>query len=240
MKLVNLIPLKEIDFRNQDAFDSYNQQHKLRPDTKVTIAGKTTTAGQAAQKSEPVKGSSVFGNTPKKDDEILVIYKNKARINKTKSFTDAKAAQKFSDANSGTLAQMKNGKLVAYPKTSVFTKDELPNTNRDTVINDPTLSKSAGGAKDKSITDIKADKQVDVSMVSKSILPNLRIADASGYPDKDAAELKQKLDKGDNGVYTRTSPHGGNIVFKDGTRFQVFRPHDAKKTKSTTIYASKR
>jgi hypothetical protein len=157
MKLVNLIPLKEIDFRNQDAFDSYNQQHKLRPDTKVTIAGKPTTAGKAAQSSQPVKGTSVFG-----------------------------------------------------------------------------------GAKEKSITDIKADKQVDVSMVSNSILPNLRLADGSGYPDKDAAELKQRLDKGDNGVYTRTSPHGGNIVFKDGIRFQVYRPHDAQKTKSTTIYASKR
>jgi hypothetical protein len=66
MKLVNLIPLKEIDFRNQDAFDSYHKQHKLRPDTKVTIAGKTTTAGKAAQSSEPVKGTSVFGNTSSK------------------------------------------------------------------------------------------------------------------------------------------------------------------------------
>jgi hypothetical protein len=61
MKLVNLIPLKEIDFRNQDQFDDYAKQHSLRPDTKVTIAGKVTTAGQAAKKSEPTKGSSVFG-----------------------------------------------------------------------------------------------------------------------------------------------------------------------------------
>ena len=61
MKLINLIPLKEIDFRNQDQFDDYAKQHSLRPDTKVTIAGKVTTAGKAAQKSEPTKGSSVFG-----------------------------------------------------------------------------------------------------------------------------------------------------------------------------------
>jgi hypothetical protein len=57
MKLVNLIPLKEIDFRNQDQFDDYQKQHSLRPDTKVTIAGKPTTAGQAAQKT----GTSIFG-----------------------------------------------------------------------------------------------------------------------------------------------------------------------------------
>lgn len=76
MKLVNLVPLKEIDFRNQDQFDDYVKNHELRPDTKVTIAGKTTTAGQAAKNSEPTKGTSVFGkdsggdvfgNTPKSD-----------------------------------------------------------------------------------------------------------------------------------------------------------------------------
>ena len=61
MKLINLIPLKEIDFKNQDQFDDYQKQHKLRPATKVTIAGKVTTAGQAAKDSEPTKGSSVFG-----------------------------------------------------------------------------------------------------------------------------------------------------------------------------------
>lgn len=153
MKLVNLLPLKEIDFRNQNAFDAYNKQHKLRPDTKVTIAGKATTAGQAAK----VKGTSVF----------------------------------------------------------------------------------SGGA-DKSITKTKSDKQMDVSAVSKSILQGLEVKDRHGFVDKEAEELANRLSKGDSGVYTRTSPHGGNIVFKDGTRFQVFRPHDAAKTKSTTIYASKR
>ena len=84
MKLLNLIPLKEIDFRNQDAFDDYNSQHQLRPDTKVTIAGKKTTAGQAAQSSNKVKGASVFGNNggasvfDKKDpsEEVLNAIKN--------------------------------------------------------------------------------------------------------------------------------------------------------------------
>ena len=152
MRLINLIPLKEIDFPSQGAFDTYSKQHKLRPDTKVKIAGKTTTAGQASK----VKGTSVFGAT-----------------------------------------------------------------------------------KDKSITDIKVDKQVDVSMVSKSILPNLKLADGLGTPQKDAVALKKRLDNGDNGVYTRTSPHGGNIVFKDGTKFEVFRPYDAHKTKSTQIFVYK-
>ena len=62
MRLINLIPLQEIDFASQKGFDAYNKQHKLRPDTKVKIAGKTTTAGQASK----VKGTSVFGGGDKK------------------------------------------------------------------------------------------------------------------------------------------------------------------------------
>ena len=53
MRLINLIPLQEIDFASQKGFDAYSKQHKLRPDTKVKIAGKTTTAGQASK----VKGT---------------------------------------------------------------------------------------------------------------------------------------------------------------------------------------
>jgi len=61
MKLVNLIPLKELDFRNQDAFDAYSKKHKMRLDTKVKIAGKVTTAGQASKNSKSVSGVSIFG-----------------------------------------------------------------------------------------------------------------------------------------------------------------------------------
>ena len=55
IKLKDLI--KEIEFSTQKAFDTYSKAHKLRPDTKVKVAGKNTTAGAASQ----VKGTSVFG-----------------------------------------------------------------------------------------------------------------------------------------------------------------------------------
>ena len=61
MKLVDLMPLHEIDFPSQAAFDRYNKQHKLRPDTKVVVAGRVTTAGRASK----VGGTSVFGNDDK-------------------------------------------------------------------------------------------------------------------------------------------------------------------------------
>ena len=61
MRLINLIPLHEIDFPSQAAFDTYSKNHKLRPDTKVVVAGRVTTAGRASK----VGGTSVFGNDDK-------------------------------------------------------------------------------------------------------------------------------------------------------------------------------
>ncbi len=67
MKLVDLMPLQEIDFPNQRAFDQYNKVHKLRPDTKVTVAGRVTTAGRASLDSKNVKGTSIFSNDAEKN-----------------------------------------------------------------------------------------------------------------------------------------------------------------------------
>jgi hypothetical protein len=65
MKLTSL--LNELDFRTQAAFDKYNSTHKLRDSTKVTIAGKTTTAGQAEKKTKKKKPNSMFGTDYKKE-----------------------------------------------------------------------------------------------------------------------------------------------------------------------------
>lgn len=355
MKLVNLIPLKEIDFKNQDQFDAYIKQHELRPSTKVTIAGKVTTAGQAAKNSEPTKGSSVFGKdsggsvfgktggasakNSNDDIESLTSYKDFDTFFKANSDKLNKNDLAYIEDEIGALKYLesdyKKGKAdrqeveVAYvelqdlikkslskdaPKADVKSivkglmknadkefagtyklKDIVDDIEVDTSDNDgkelqaridkgedgvyvqtdetegtvvfndgsqykfhhvedgpipvtkvgstklsSMIPKSASGAKNKSITDTKVDTQVDVSTVSKSLIPNIRLGDGSGRPDKDAIELTKRLVSKDSGVYTRTSPHGGNIVFKDGTRFEVFRPHDAAKTGSETIYASKK
>ena len=104
MKLVNLIPLKEIDFRNQDQFDDYVKNHELRPDTKVTIAGKVTTAGQAAKNSEPVKGTSVFGKD--KGGSVFGGDKSKAKQitnDDIEGLTSYKDFDKFFKANKNKL-----------------------------------------------------------------------------------------------------------------------------------------
>ena len=53
--------IKEMDFKNQKAFDAYNKKHKMRKSTKVNIGGKETTAGDAeggGAKGAPKPGSS--------------------------------------------------------------------------------------------------------------------------------------------------------------------------------------
>lgn len=65
---IKLTPLlNELDFRSQAAFDKYNSTHKVRNSTKVTIAGKTTTAGEAEKKTKKKKPNSMFGADYKKD-----------------------------------------------------------------------------------------------------------------------------------------------------------------------------
>lgn len=58
--------LQELEFGTQQAFDDYKKNHDMRPDTKVKVAGKQTTAGEASKKSAPTaKGTSVFGGDKK-------------------------------------------------------------------------------------------------------------------------------------------------------------------------------
>ena len=118
---------KLVHFKTKDSY-----QAALKAGTHEDPKAQKGGASKGATKPNDMFGGDYSkdrgGEAPKANDEILVIYKNKARINKTKSFTDAKAAEKFADANSGTLAKMVNGKLVAYPKTTVLGKGEEPNT----------------------------------------------------------------------------------------------------------------
>jgi len=113
MRLINLIPLQEIDFPNQRAFDQYNKVHKLRPDTKVVVAGRVTTAGRAAQNSPtPAKGTSVFGGDKKPDASL----NGTSALNKPKSKDYTTAVQNHLNVVSGGngYAQKDEGGAIAY------------------------------------------------------------------------------------------------------------------------------
>jgi hypothetical protein len=61
--------LSELEFSHQASFDAYKKTHKMRPDTKVKIAGKDTTAGEASKKPGILQklGAKLFG---KKEEPI--------------------------------------------------------------------------------------------------------------------------------------------------------------------------
>jgi hypothetical protein len=56
--------LSELEFTNQASFDAYSKNHKVKPDTKVKIAGKETTAGDASKKPGMLQklGAKLFGS----------------------------------------------------------------------------------------------------------------------------------------------------------------------------------
>ena len=100
MKLGNLIPLEEINFRNQKQFDDYAKKHTLRSTTKVTIAGKDTTAGQATK--NPPSAIAKTGSPSQSSS------KGSTKSKKFDADTDTKAFAKvlpkgFSETGGGTL-----------------------------------------------------------------------------------------------------------------------------------------
>jgi len=87
---------KEIDFKSDDAFKKYNSKHKMRATTKVNIAGKDTTAGEAGGKEKkatstpktqaPIKFGDSVGKTSSGKD-IKVSKNNKQFAEDTKDYT---------------------------------------------------------------------------------------------------------------------------------------------------------
>jgi hypothetical protein len=85
--------LQELEFTHQASFDAYTKNHKMRPDTKVTIGGKETTAGDASKKPGMLQklGAKLFG----KGEEPVAMPKldPKNPINKVMVWDDKRGSQ---------------------------------------------------------------------------------------------------------------------------------------------------
>ena len=144
IRLINLLKEESFTAINKDSgkttvFKSKsNRDAAIKAGTHDKKDGKDSKGGDVSDNPKADKPNMFSKDTgydagdkskeePTKDDEILVIYKNKRGINKTKSFTDKKSAQKFADANDGELGKIVNGRLKSFPKTSVISKGEEPN-----------------------------------------------------------------------------------------------------------------
>ena len=64
-----MMKLNEIDFRTHGAYKRYKAKHKMRPTTKVTIGGKTTTAGEADKVVK--KADAIKRGAPETDPKAL-------------------------------------------------------------------------------------------------------------------------------------------------------------------------
>ncbi len=94
-KLIN-----EIDFATQQAFDNYSKNHKMRPTTQVTVAGKKMTAAQAQAKGTPSKADD------KVADKVSTAFTPKVT---QKDVTTAKEFFEDTPAGQDFARQFKNG-----------------------------------------------------------------------------------------------------------------------------------
>lgn len=92
--------LSELEFTNQASFDAYSKNHKVKPDTKVKIGGKETTAGDASKKPGMLQklGAKLFG---KKEEVPVPKIDPKHPLNK-KGIYDPKRG---SDVSIGKILQ---------------------------------------------------------------------------------------------------------------------------------------
>jgi len=84
--------LQELEFTHQASFDAYKKNHKLKPDTKVTIAGKETTVADASKKPGFLQklGAKLFG---KKEEPVQMPKLDpKNPINKLKIWNDKRGS----------------------------------------------------------------------------------------------------------------------------------------------------
>lgn len=140
MRLVNLMPLNEIDFPNQRAFDDYNKIHKLRPDTKVTVAGRVTTAGRAAQNSKPVKGTSIFSKDAEKNAQSALANDKESSFKV--SYLDDKGERQIAntfksqeDAEDYAKYFSSSSKVKVEPSVDNNASSEEPFEGGDNVLN---------------------------------------------------------------------------------------------------------
>ena len=93
IKLTEL--LKEaLNFATKNAFDAYSKAHKLRPTTKVTVAGNPTTAGKLDIKPASKTGLPSFGDLNKREKQ--------GNLNKKLKLGTASFSDKL-DAHTGGL-----------------------------------------------------------------------------------------------------------------------------------------
>ena len=120
-----MLKLNEIDFKTHGAYKRYKTKHKMRPTTKVTIGGKTTTAGEADK--VVAKADAIKRGAPDTDDKALDQLAKVGMKSKAKNVDDFVA--KDGDDYFIDAEDMDTGEAVAEPGEEVtFTQDGVEYT----------------------------------------------------------------------------------------------------------------
>jgi len=120
-----LLKLNEIDFKTHGAYKRYKTKHKMRPTTKVTIGGKTTTSGEADK--VVAKADAVKRGAPETDDKALDQLAKVGMKSKAKSVDDY--VVKDGDNFYMDSTDIDTGKAIAEPGEEVtFTQDGVEYT----------------------------------------------------------------------------------------------------------------
>ncbi len=112
--LIKEAKLKELDFKDQNAFKKYSSKHKIQPSTQVTIAGKTTTAGEAGKEQEPDTGQPKAAASKGREIE-------QEEFGEILNAMDAEAAGYYDDGGEGELLNDMNN---AFEDAGLFDSDE--------------------------------------------------------------------------------------------------------------------
>ena len=120
-----MLKLNEIDFKTHGAYKRYKTKHKMRPTTKVTIGGKTTTSGEADK--VVAKADAVKRGAPETDDKALDQLAKVGMKSKAKSVDDY--VVKDGDNFYMDSTDVDTGKAIAEPGEEVtFTQDGVEYT----------------------------------------------------------------------------------------------------------------
>ena len=120
-----MLKLNEIDFKTHGAYKRYKTKHKMRPTTKVTIGGKTTTAGEADK--VVAKADAIKRGAPETDPKALDQLAKVGMKSKAKSVDDY--VVKDGDDFYIDSTDIDTGDAIAEPGEEVtFTQDGVEYT----------------------------------------------------------------------------------------------------------------
>jgi len=199
-------------------------------------------AKKGEQPKVDAKPNDMFGGDYSKDRGDKTPTSNTTHVSVLPDSQEVKTISKFTNTREKFIADFINKhKLDASALSKFIEKGSL----RDRMDVGTAMVGNPGNEYEKDLIKkfgtSKSDPQADVKSIVKDLLKNgdkefrgaYKLADvvddfkdSVDDSDEDGAELKARLDKGENGVYVQTDETEGTVVFNDGSQYQFSHVED--------------